>query len=135
MRAALAISIACALLVTGCTRDEAPAAHDATTGTVATTGEVPIDPVSGLRMADNWELVRAACTACHSARQITQQRGTAEQWLSMIRWMQKKQNLWEFDPAVEEKIVAYLAENYPPRASQRRAALAPDLMPPNPYRP
>ena len=84
-------------------------------------------------MAENWELVRAACTACHSAKQITQQRGTAEQWLSMIRWMQKKQNLWEFDPATEGKIVAYLAANYPPSAAQRRAALSPDLMPPNPY--
>ena len=69
------------------------------------------------------------------ALRITQQRGTAEQWLSMIRWMQKKQNLWQFDPVTEEKIVSYLAENYPPGRSQRRAALAPDLMPPNPYSP
>ena len=43
--------------------------------------------------------------------------------------------LWQFDPVTEGKIIAYLAENYPPKASQRRAALAPDLMPPNPYAP
>jgi hypothetical protein len=47
--------------------------------------------------------------------------------------MQEKQNLWEFDPVTEAKIVAYLAENYPPRTAQRRAAIPPDLMPTNPF--
>ena len=132
MRVACAILLAIAWLLAGCAQEEAPPEPSVS---FAGSAEPPIDPVSGLKMAVNWELVRAACTTCHSARQITQQRGTAEQWLSMIRWMQKKQNLWEFDPAVEDKIVAYLAENYPPSAAQRRAALSPDLMPPNPYRP
>jgi hypothetical protein len=132
MRVACALLLAIAWLVTGCAQEEAPPEPSVS---VARSAEPPIDPVSGLKMAENWELVRAACTTCHSAKQITQQRGTAEQWLSMIRWMQKKQNLWEFDPAVEDRIVAYLAENYPPSAAQRRAALSPDLMPPNPYRP
>jgi hypothetical protein len=53
----------------------------------------------------------------------------------MIRWMQKKQNLWEFDPETEKKIVGYLAENYPPQEDRRRAPVPPDLMPPNPYPP
>ena len=92
-----------------------------------------IDPVTGFKMAGDWELVRGNCTACHSAKLITQQRGTAEQWLAMIRWMQKKQNLWQFDPDTETRIVAYLAEHYPPDAARRRAAIAPDLMPQNPY--
>ncbi len=47
--------------------------------------------------------------------------------------MQEKQNLWQFDPATEEKIINYLAENYPPRRSQRRAPLPGDQLPPNPY--
>ena len=51
----------------------------------------------------------------------------------MIRWMQKKQNLWQFDPLTEERIIGYLADNYPPDAAQRRAALPPHLMPVNPY--
>jgi hypothetical protein len=38
-------------------------------------------------------------------------------------------------PDVENRIVAYLAENYPPEAGRRRAAIPPDLMPPNPYSP
>ena len=51
----------------------------------------------------------------------------------MIRWMQKKQNLWEFDAATESSIIAYLSENYPPDEAQRRAAIPHELMPPNPY--
>jgi len=79
--------------------------------------------------------VRANCIACHSAKLVTQQRGSAAQWLSMIRWMQAKQNLWQFDTTTEDKIVRYLADNYPPREDRRRAAIPPDLMPPNPYAP
>jgi len=97
--------------------------------------EPEIDPVTGFRMTGDWELVRGNCTACHSAKLITQQRGSAEQWLTMIRWMQKKQNLWQFDPGTENRIIAYLSENYPPDAARRRAAIPPDLMPPNPYTP
>jgi len=95
--------------------------------------EPAIDPATGFRMTGDWELVRGNCTACHSAKLITQQRGTAQQWLAMIRWMQKKQNLWQFDPDTEDRIIAYLAENYPPDAARRRAAIPPDLMPTNPY--
>ena len=86
-------------------------------------------------MTGDWELVRANCIACHSAKLITQQRGSAAQWLAMIRWMQKKQNLWQFQPEVEEKIVAWLAETYPPSEDRRRAAIPADLMPPNPFAP
>ena len=49
--------------------------------------------------------------------------------------MQEKQNLWQFEPETEKKIISYLAENYPPQADRRRAAIPPDLMPPNPYAP
>ena len=94
-----------------------------------------IDAFTGLKIAAGWEHVRANCIACHSTRLITQQRGSAAQWLAMIRWMQKKQNLWQFEPAVEAAIVSYLTENYPPEADRRRAAIPPDLLPPNPYAP
>ena len=92
-----------------------------------------VDPASGLIKAENWELVRGNCVACHSLKLVTQQRGTAEHWLGLIRWMQATQNLWPFDPDTEKKIVDYLATNYPPRADQRRAAIPRPLMPPNPY--
>lgn len=105
------------------------------TGTVVTAADVELDPLTGLKMAGDWEVVRNNCIACHSARLVTQQSGSASQWLNMIRWMQKKQNLWQFDPETEEKIVAYLAEYYPPQPNRRRAPIPPDLMPPNPYAP
>lgn len=95
--------------------------------------ELSTDPLTGLIKATDWELVRNNCIACHSSRLITQQRGSASQWLGVIRWMQEKQNLWQFDPNTEIKIVAYLAKNYPPRDASRRSAIAQDLMPPNPY--
>ena len=113
------VSIVCGLLLAG-----GAVAHDA-----------DLDPVSGLKMTGDWEIVRANCIACHSARLVTQQRGSATQWLNMIRWMQAKQNLWQFQPDVEQRIVTWLAENYPPSEDRRRAAIPPDLMPPNPYAP
>ena len=97
--------------------------------------EPEIDPQSGFRMTGDWELVRANCIACHSTRLVTQQRGTAAQWLNMIRWMQAEQNLWQLDSEIESRIVAYLADNYAPSSEQRRAAISPDLMPSNPHRP
>ena len=97
--------------------------------------EPELDAFSGLKMAGDWELVRNNCVACHSPKLITQQRGSAAQWLSMIRWMQKKQNLWQFDSDTESRIIAYLAEYYPPAKERRRAAIPRDLMPPNPYAP
>ncbi len=81
-----------------------------------------IDPVSGLKMTGDWELVRNNCSACHSTRLITQQSGDSEQWLKLIRWMQAEQNLWQFDADTEARIIRYLGENYAPRSAQRSAA-------------
>lgn len=132
MRRAVAMAAAAVLLASACTREATPPEPTATPEPAAAQ-EPQLDPVTGLKMTGDWETVRANCTACHSSRLITQQRGSAEQWLTMIRWMQKKQNLWVFDPETESKIIGYLAENYPPSDAQRRAAIPPDLMPPNPY--
>ena len=101
----------------------------------APAAEPELDPFTGLKKTGDWELVRNNCVGCHSARLITQQSGSESHWLDLIRWMQAKQNLWQFEPDTEKKIVAYLAENYPPKAERRRAPIPPDLMPPNPYAP
>ena len=90
-----------------------------------------IDPATGLIIAGDWSLVRNHCVACHSARLITQQRGTADQWLGIIRWMQATQNLAQFDPSTEAKIVGYLATYYPPGKRRRRAPVPRALMPAN----
>lgn len=132
MHRVVAIAAATVLLVSGCSKEATPPESTATPDPVAATGP-QLDPVTGLKMTGDWETVRAHCIACHSPRLITQQRGTAQQWLAMIRWMQKKQNLWAFDADTENKIIGYLAENYPPNDARRRAAIPPGLMPPNPY--
>jgi len=95
--------------------------------------EPELDAFTGLKMTGDWELARNNCIACHSAKLITQQRGSKGQWLKLIRWMQAKQNLWQFDPDTETRIITYLADNYPPQAERRRAAIPQELMPPNPY--
>ena len=134
MRFGLVILLA--LLLAACGKEEPAVAEPEPAAEIqpAAAAEPELDPMSGLKMAGDWQIVRANCIACHSGKLITQQRGTAEQWLTMIRWMQKKQNLWQFDPVTEDKIISYLATYYPPGQQQRRAALAPELMPPNPYK-
>ena len=102
---------------------------------VSLAAEPELDPATGLKMTGDWELVRNNCVACHSPKLITQQRGTEAQWLSIIRWMQATQNLWQFEPDTEARIIAYLAQNYPPGANRRRAPIPRGLMPPNPYAP
>ena len=102
-------------------------------GGIAVAEEVELDPFTGFKMTGDWQLVRAHCIGCHSAKLVTGQRGDAEQWLKMIRWMQEQQGLWQFDPDTERRIVAYLADNYPPEAWHRRAPVPAALMPPNPY--
>jgi hypothetical protein len=133
-RAIAVIAVGVAVL-SACGKEDADTATvEAPTNSTATAAVEPaIDPATGFRMTGDWQLVRGHCTGCHSSKLITQQRGTPQQWLTMIRWMQAKQNLWQFDPDTESRIIAYLAENYPPDAAQRRAALPAGLMPPNPY--
>ncbi len=94
-----------------------------------------VDAFTGFPKTGDWELVRANCIACHSQKLVTQQRGTAAQWRAMIRWMQEEQGLWAIDMEVENRIVAWLAENYPPSEDRRRAPIAARLMPPNLYGP
>lgn len=90
-----------------------------------------VDPESGLVVADHWELVKANCTQCHSARLVVQTRADRGGWLAMIRWMQTTQNLWLFPPETEAAILDYLAEHYAPSSPPfRRAPLPAELLPP-----
>lgn len=81
-----------------------------------------IHMATGLKVAEGWELVRTTCTACHSAALVTQNRATYEGWEDMIRWMQATQGLWDLGDT-EPKILEYLANNYAPDESGRRANL------------
>lgn len=91
------------------------------------------DPDSGLIQAEGWQVVKANCTVCHSARLITQNSGSRNHWEHLIRWMQDTQGLWQFQPEMEANILDYLAEHYGPKEDARRAPLPRQLMPDNPY--
>lgn len=89
-----------------------------------------IDPVSGLVVDSGFEIVRAHCMACHSAKLVTQNRMTRENWLDTLRWMQKSQGLWDLGKN-EKVILDYLAANYSPVPSSRRPPIPGHLMPKN----
>ena len=95
-----------------------------------------IDRSSGLAIAPGWELVNERCTACHSTALIRQTRGSREDWLGLIRWMQETQELETFEKEVEDGILAYLSASYGLDGRRgRRPPLAPHLMPPVRSRP
>ncbi len=90
---------------------------------------VDIDEASGLIKSSGWEQVRAHCGGCHSHALVTSQRADRQTWLDIIRWMQATQNLWQFQADTEAQILDYLAANYPPQDTRRRAPIPPSLMP------
>ena len=77
---------------------------------------------SGLVYAEGFDIVRGACTACHSAKLVTQNRATREGWKEMIVWMQETQGLWDLGSS-EPIILDYLAKHYAPEEIDRRPGL------------
>ena len=78
---------------------------------------------SGLMDDKNLQLIMANCTACHSAKMITQNRATREGWKNMITWMQETQKLWDLGEN-EDIILDYLEKYYSPEmVDQRRSNL------------
>ncbi len=71
------------------------------------------EPNTGLVMGENYELVIAHCTACHSSKIILQYGASRETWLEKIRWMQQYHKLWDLGES-EPKVLDYLAKYYPP---------------------
>ncbi len=102
-----------------------PAVETPAADTLADTGPMLIDSLSGLIIADGYEDVRNNCLACHSSKLITQQGMNREGWLTSIRWMQKKHGLWQLDSTTEASILSYLASYYnaPPALGIRRPPL------------
>jgi len=81
-----------------------------------------IDVGSGLIIDDNYELVNATCSACHSITLVTQNSATRKGWKELIVWMQKTQKLWDLGDN-EALILDYLEKNYAPKEQGRRAPL------------
>ena len=97
----------------------------------ASAAEPAVDPETGLVIDEHWELVKANCTVCHSAKLVIQMRGEREDWLEIIRWMQKTQNLRQFPGQIEAAILDYLVVHYAPKRPRfRRAPLDRSLLPP-----
>jgi CxxC motif-containing protein (DUF1111 family) len=93
-----------------------------TPGEIAVTEQKSVLDITGLADDPNIQIIAANCTACHSAKLVTQNRATREGWKSMIQWMQKTQNLWDLGKN-EDIILDYLAKNYAPENKGRRAPL------------
>lgn len=77
---------------------------------------------TGLIVDEGYMEVVNNCTACHSAKLVTQNRMNAERWAATIDWMQETQNLWDLGRN-EEIIINYLVKNYPQIKIGRRALL------------
>ncbi len=82
-----------------------------------------VDWRSGLKIGAHWQTVRATCTACHSAKLITQNRATRQGWEDMLRWMQAEQGLPDLGER-EGPILDYLSTYYAPETIGRRRVLA-----------
>lgn len=102
----------------------------ASAGAATPTDTPETDPDTGLVMLPGWQSVASQCTGCHSAALVRQNRGTRAHWLSIIRWMQATQGLWEFPSELESELLDYLSVAYGASEPIRRANLAPDLLPP-----
>lgn len=92
------------------------------------TDKLSYDKETGFVIDTGFEIVKANCTACHSAALVTQNRMSRETWLETIRWMQQTQGLW---PLVDSEpiILDYLAKHYSPSDTGRRRNLPAHLMP------
>ena len=58
------------------------------TSLVTLANEHKLNPATGLVDATGHNMVAAHCTACHSAKLISQNQMSRERWLETIRWMQ-----------------------------------------------
>lgn len=77
---------------------------------------------TGLMADPNLQVIIGACTSCHSAKLITQNRATKEGWENMIDWMQETQGLTDLGDK-EPVIVDYLTKYYSPKEEGRRGNL------------
>ncbi len=71
-----------------------------------------LDPLTGLVMAQGWELVRTHCFACHSMKTITQSGKDRSNWAKTLQTMQRAEGLYPLGE-VEAEILDYLDKNYP----------------------
>jgi len=113
---------AIAVLLSYCQQPENKRETEQEEDTVRLNASDSLDAATGLVIDDALPLVIGNCTACHSAKLITQNRASREGWKNMIVWMQETQKLWDLGEN-EDQILDYLAEHYAPEAEGRRKNL------------
>ncbi|MEL6124216.1 MAG: hypothetical protein AAFQ02_05180 [Bacteroidota bacterium] len=110
----------CLVFILACQTEKVPPQIDTAPDYSIVEGGVHL--ATGLAYDENFELVRAVCTSCHSSQLIIQNRATREGWQDMIRWMQATQGLPDLGTA-EPKVLDYLATHYAPKDMGRRSPL------------
>ena len=71
---------------------------------------IRLDPATGMKMTGDWELTKAHCIACHSPQTFLRQRGTLNNWKSIIAWMEEKGGLSKLDEQIKNRILQLLQE-------------------------
>lgn len=87
------------------------------------------DPVLVQDSEENWKLVRAHCTACHSSLILKNLRLSRRAWQDVIKRMQTDEGMWELGET-EPKILDYLETYFGPDTESssrpgRRALITP----------
>ncbi|HEB9325294.1 TPA: cytochrome C [Campylobacter jejuni] len=85
----------------------------------AWSGELEINPDTGLIIDPDSSLVEANCLARHGCNLITNMHASRKAWLAAIRWMQDSEGLWEIEPKDEKKL-NYLEKYYGEKYDTRR---------------
>lgn len=66
----------------------------------------------GLPEAPGREAVYFNCTACHSIRQVTQQRMSREEWDKLLDWMVATNGMHPMRPWARTRVLNYLTTHY-----------------------
>lgn len=78
------------------------------------------DEFDGLPEGNGRDEVVGACTACHSAAVIRQQRLSRATWDETLNWMEREQKMPALDAATRIVILDYLEANFGPKPGEIR---------------
>jgi len=92
-----------------------------TAATAQDGGDAAPPALAAMAPGEGREATYYACAACHSIRLVTQQGLSRARWDHLLDWMVDKQGMPELADEQRAEILAYLAENYGPRAGPRRS--------------
>ena len=66
------------------------------------------EDTDGLQPGAGREMVRAACTSCHTTEIIVAAHMTRRNWDTTLTWMEETQGLTRLEPAIRREILDYL---------------------------